>query len=222
MPAAANKSSIPFAGTVTDSLELMSKVWGMSGLPTMPSPASMVQFAQSLPQSLPTMLTPTLDLGELDKRIADLRAVEQWLNLNTSMLRTTIQSLEVQRNTIATLKSFGSSMLAAMPGATRGSAAGGTAPSSTPFASPSPAPASAVMRAASGSPAAHKHAAQPTAASLANLPLNPAAWWGALQDQFAKVAASATENSSGASTKTPGAGVGAPKRRSRKSGKAGA
>jgi hypothetical protein len=218
MPADANKSSIPFAGTVTDSLELMSKVWGMSGLPTMPSPSSMVQFAQSLPQTLPTMLTPTLDLGELDKRIADLRAVEQWLNLNTSMLRTTIQSLEVQRNTIATLKSFGGTMLAAMPGATRGSTAGGTAPSSPPFASPSPAPASPVKRAAAGAPAARKHSAKPVAPSLATMPLNPAAWWGALQDQFTKVAAVATENASGASTTTRAAGASARKRRARKSG----
>jgi hypothetical protein len=50
------------------------------------------------------------DLKELDKRIAELKAVEQWLNLNLSLLRTTIQTLEVQRGTIAAIQSFGESM----------------------------------------------------------------------------------------------------------------
>ncbi len=49
---------------------------------------------------------PTLSLEELDKRIADLRAVEQWLALNQGMLRNTIQGLEIQRGTLATVQSL--------------------------------------------------------------------------------------------------------------------
>lgn len=213
MPVAANTSSIPFAGTVTDSLELMRKVWGMSGLPTMPSPASMAQFAQTLPQTLPAMISPTLDVSELDKRITDLRAVEQWLNLNTSMLRTTIQSLEVQRNTIATLRSFGGTMLAAMPGAAR--AATTRAPAAPAVATPSPAPAAPGRR----SSAAGKRALKRPAPALAAMPLNPAAWWGVLQDQFAKVAAAATEGATGATaaSNTAGRRKSARKPRTRKS-----
>src|SRR5262245_21006701 len=88
----------PFAGNLFESLELMRKVWG-AGLPQMPGFSGMGQ-------SLPSMLVPTLDVNELDKRIADLRAVEQWLALNANMLRASIQALEVQRNTIATLQSL--------------------------------------------------------------------------------------------------------------------
>lgn len=47
-----------------------------------------------------------MSVDELDKRISDLRAVENWLRLNLSMLTSTIQGLEVQRATMATLKSF--------------------------------------------------------------------------------------------------------------------
>lgn len=50
------------------------------------------------------------DLRELDKRIAELKAVEQWLSLNTSLLKTTIQGLEVQRGTLAAIQSFSESM----------------------------------------------------------------------------------------------------------------
>jgi len=62
-----------------------------------------------------------MNLEELDRRIAELRTVENWLKLNQSMLASSIQALEVQRATIATLKSFAdgaSSAAAGNPGNT--------------------------------------------------------------------------------------------------------
>ena len=50
--------------------------------------------------NVPTPFTPTLSVEEIDKRITDLRAVEQWLALNQNLLRTTIQGLEIQRGTL--------------------------------------------------------------------------------------------------------------------------
>jgi len=58
--------------------------------------------------AMPGMVTPTFDIGELDKRIADLKAVEGWLQMNLGMLQTTIQGLEMQRSTLT-------AMQAAMP-----------------------------------------------------------------------------------------------------------
>lgn len=74
----------------TDTLGLVKKTWTNMGLPT--------SFA------------PTMDIEEIDKRIADLQAVEQWLIANQTMLRGTIQGLEVQRNTIATVQALGQSV----------------------------------------------------------------------------------------------------------------
>lgn len=54
----------------------------------------------------PQGLGVPLDLEELDRRIADMRAVENWLRMSLTMLASTIQGLEVQRATIATLKAF--------------------------------------------------------------------------------------------------------------------
>ena len=73
--------------SVTDGFDFLNKIWS------------------SLP--IPSVMSPTTDLDELDKRISDLKAVEQWLNVNLGMLRATIQGLELQRGAIATLKSFG-------------------------------------------------------------------------------------------------------------------
>ena len=201
------------ASTMSDGMDMMRKMWGMAGLPQIPGPAGIAQFAQGLPQALPSMITPTLDVGEMDKRIADLRAVEQWLNLNATMLRTTIQTLEVQRNTIATLKSFGGTVLASM------NARGGAEPRSA-FPAPevmssalAPEPAGSNANAnwppqraprtsskAAAKPAAPSSAKAPAKAAAGKstnaqatppLPVNAAAWWGALQDQFLKVAAAA-------------------------------
>ena len=58
--------------------------------------------------AMPGMVAPIFDTGELDKRIADLKAVEGWLQMNLGMLQTTIQGLEMQRSTLA-------AMQAAMP-----------------------------------------------------------------------------------------------------------
>lgn len=43
---------------------------------------------------------------ELEKRISELRVVENWLKLNLSMLTSTIQGMEVQLATVKTLQSF--------------------------------------------------------------------------------------------------------------------
>jgi len=56
---------------------------------------------------LPGMVTPTLDVNELDKRIADLKAVEGWLKMNLNMLQMSIQGLEMQRMTLAAVQSMG-------------------------------------------------------------------------------------------------------------------
>lgn len=75
------------AGAVTDTLEFVKNLWGGIGVPG--------------------MAAPTLSVDDLDKKITDLKAVEAWLALNSSMVRGTIQALEVQRGTLAALKSMG-------------------------------------------------------------------------------------------------------------------
>jgi hypothetical protein len=71
-----------------DPMEFLKGFWGNMGFP------------------LPGMVTPTVDTDELGKRIADLKAVEVWLKSNLSMLQMTIQGLEMQRATLATLQTM--------------------------------------------------------------------------------------------------------------------
>jgi hypothetical protein len=78
-------------GQQQDPLEFLKGMWGGMGF------------------AVPGMVTPTLDVQELDKRIADLKAVEGWLRMNLSMLQMSIQGLEMQRATLAAMQAMGQS-----------------------------------------------------------------------------------------------------------------
>jgi hypothetical protein len=166
------KPSAPAMPGMTDTLDFVKNLWGSmqipgTGLPGMPGMAGIA--------------APPMSSEDLDKRIADLRAVESWLNLNLTMLRGSIQALEVQRGTLMTLKTMGASMaeamrqsgvsaekMAAMPfasffsaqgqggGAAAKPAAGATAarPGTPAPPAPAPAPAHAPAPAAPGAPTA--------------------------------------------------------------------
>ena len=69
-----------------DPLELLKRMWAPMSLP------------------IPGMVVPLADIGEIDKRIADLKSVENWLTLNLNMVKMSVQGLEMQKATLATLQ----------------------------------------------------------------------------------------------------------------------
>jgi hypothetical protein len=86
------------AGNFQDAARWFNQLWSNSLDPS---------AARGAAGMVPSMMMPTLDIKELEKRIADLRSVEQWLQLNQGMLRTTIQALEMQRSTLAAWQELG-------------------------------------------------------------------------------------------------------------------
>ena len=68
--------------------------------------------SQTLPQmpNLSNWVAPTLNVEELEKRIGELKAVHFWLDQNSKALAATIQALEVQKMTLATLKGMNFNM----------------------------------------------------------------------------------------------------------------
>lgn len=73
-------------------------------------------LAKSTSQAIPQMpnmanwIAPTLSVEELEKRISELKAVHFWLDQNSRALAATVQALEVQKMTLATLKGMNFSM----------------------------------------------------------------------------------------------------------------
>ncbi len=109
------------AGNFQDAMRWFNQLWASGMDPGL--------AARNQAGSIPSMMLPTMDVKELEKRIADLRSVDHWLQVNQGMLRTTIQALEMQRNTLLAWQALG--------------AAGAAAAASAPGASPGSAPASA-------------------------------------------------------------------------------
>jgi hypothetical protein len=85
--------------SVTDPLSFAKKMWGGMGF------------------SLPNMVTPTLDVDEIEKKVKDLKAVESWLKMNLSMLQMTIQGLEMQCVTLNAVRAMGQMATSYTPGA---------------------------------------------------------------------------------------------------------
>ncbi|QXL84344.1 PhaM family polyhydroxyalkanoate granule multifunctional regulatory protein [Comamonas sp. NLF-1-9] len=137
-------------------------------------------------------VAPTMSLPEIDQRIRELKTVQFWLEQNASALTATIQALQVQRMTLATLQG----MNVAMSDLARGAFAAGGAPS-TPEPAPVPeaAPAPAAQATQQGSAAATA-AAQPDAAAPGQPGVDPLQWWGALTQQFQQLASQAMGDAS--------------------------
>lgn len=182
--------NIPGAGAVGDTLDFVKNLWGSMSVPGV---------------NLPGMAAPTLSVDELDKKIADLKAVEAWLNVNLSMLRGTVQALEIQRGTIATLKSMGATLANAVkqPGANEKTVLAAAPYASAFFSQPAVEPMAkvepvAAPKAEPAPPAADKQApAKDTAA--ANPMANPTVWWNMLQDQFKQAVSTALSSDAMAS-----------------------
>ncbi len=68
--------------------------------------------SNSIPQlpNLSHWVAPTISVEELEKRIEELKAVQFWLEQNSRALAATIQALEVQKMTLATLEGMNFNM----------------------------------------------------------------------------------------------------------------
>lgn len=153
--------------------------------------------------NLGNWIAPTLSLEELDKRVQELKAVQFWLDQNATALKATIQALEVQKMTLATLKGMnfnmadmanaftiktGESLASMQEGVTSmgKSFAGLEVPPSAFQAAKAKPETDAKTAAASAQP---DESGQPSAA--ANGMVDPMQWWGALTQQFQTIATEA-------------------------------
>ena len=130
--------------------------------------------------NMPSVIMPTLSVEEINKQITDLKAVESWLALNMNMLQGTIQALQVQSATIATLQSMSETMRAAVASPPARNTKENSDPDTAAAAPPDEEKPSASTGNAKDAP-------------NMGLPLgNPAMWWNMLQQQFQQAVKTAT------------------------------
>lgn len=151
---------------------------------------NLAKGTQAMPQmaAMSNWVAPTLDVEELDKRIAEMKAVQFWLDQNGKALAATIQALEVQKMTLATLKGMKLDMeqvADALKARTAEAMAGMQQMGEE------------ALKAHVGDPkkAASQTKAQPDDAAAAARPaVDPLQWWGALTQQFQEIAANAMQD----------------------------
>jgi hypothetical protein len=68
-----------------DWLEFMQKMWNPMAFP------------------MPGMAMPTVNVEEVEKKIAELKAVETWLTMNVGIVQMTIKTLEMQKAALETM-----------------------------------------------------------------------------------------------------------------------
>jgi hypothetical protein len=154
---------------------------------------------ESMPQvpGLSNWIAPTLSVEEIDKRISELRAVQFWLEQNGRALAATVQALEVQKMTLATLQGMDLSFselaqsMRVRPAETSQEPAAQAAPGSAEE------PSETSTRRARRASTSRKGG--DTAAGV----VDPLQWWTALTQQFQEIAATALKETG--SKTAPGA-----------------
>lgn len=153
--------------------------------------------SENIPQmpNLANWIAPTLNLEELEKRIEELKTVHFWLEQNSKALGATVQALEVQKMTLATLKGMNFN-IGDVANALKLKAAdtvfSGVQRVSDKAASTAQTLAGAAASAQKVGKQVRK-AAQPSAAAASAL-VDPLQLWGSLTQQFQQIAASAMKD----------------------------
>lgn len=157
-----------------------------------------------LPQmpSLSSWVAPTMNVEELEKRIGELKAVHFWLDQNSKALGATIQALEVQKMTLATLRGMNFNMtdlansMRLKAADTLQKASERAAPA--PAEAPAPSPVAQAEPEPESEPAAAKSSRRGKARAGSVAPaggvVDPLQWWGALTQQFQQIASDAMKD----------------------------
>jgi len=117
-PANDNESSGGYP-TPQQALEFMQKMWnpfgvpmpgfGMPGMPGVPGAAPTgAPAAGGMPFPNPAMMFAALDPVEVERKIGELRVIENWLAMSLSMMQMSIKTLELQKASLEAMRSAGS------------------------------------------------------------------------------------------------------------------
>jgi hypothetical protein len=99
-------SDNPSPFTPQQALEFMQKMWNPFGL-SMPGvmPPSVPGVAPATPPfPNPLAMFVTLDPAEVDKKIGELRVIENWLTMSLNFMQMSVKTLELQKASLEALR----------------------------------------------------------------------------------------------------------------------
>jgi len=99
-------AGLPF--TPQDALDFMQRMWNPLGIPipgfAAPAAATQGQSAQAMPFAHPAALFAALDPAEIDRKIGELRIIENWLIMRANMMQMSIKTMELQKASLEAMR----------------------------------------------------------------------------------------------------------------------
>jgi hypothetical protein len=106
--------SSPFPFSAQDAMAFMQRMWNPLGVPMpgfgVPGATGTEQSGAAIPFPNPAMMFATLDPVEIDRKIAELRIVENWLSMSLNLMQMSIKTLELQKASLEAIAAAQQSM----------------------------------------------------------------------------------------------------------------
>jgi len=103
-------------------MEFMQRMWNPLGVPlpgfALPGTAApaAASIAGGVPFPNPAAMFATLDPAELERKIAELRVIEGWLQMSLNLMQMSIKTMELQKVSLEALRTPAPAAPAAPPG----------------------------------------------------------------------------------------------------------
>jgi hypothetical protein len=98
-----DSTSPPF--TPQQAMEFMQRMWNPFGMP-IPGlvPQSPAGAPSPTPFPNPAAMFPSLDPQEIDRKIGELKVIENWLVMSTNFMQMSIKTLELQKASLEAMR----------------------------------------------------------------------------------------------------------------------
>jgi hypothetical protein len=104
-PADRKPEAAPFAFSPRDAAEFMQRLWNPLGV-AMPGfgVPGVAPGAGAMPFPDPAAMFAAIDPADIERKIAELKVVENWLAMSLSMMQMSIKTLELQKAALEALR----------------------------------------------------------------------------------------------------------------------
>ena len=92
--------------TPQEAMEFMQRMWNPFGVPVpgFTPPGAQGAVAAAIPFPNPAAMIATLDPAEIDKKIAELRVIENWLAMSQNFMQMSIKTMELQKASLEAMR----------------------------------------------------------------------------------------------------------------------
>jgi len=92
-----------------DALEFMQRMWNplgiaVPGFAAAGATPSSGAASPAMPFPMPAAMFAALDPAEIDRKIAELRIIENWLTMSVSMMQMSIKTMELQKASLEAMR----------------------------------------------------------------------------------------------------------------------